>query len=239
MKWIRFACAAMALASPQMSHALILDFSQALGGAIGGNLGTNTYSSGPVTVDAFYLSGNAYTNQADSKHRPVTLFVRNESDDLGFGVCAPEDQSKKQCVPPSKFTGGGGNTNEVDNNGTLELLRLKLASGWTWDSVSLSTMRRAETGELWITDTPGLSKDLGSFASLYASFNGTRSHFRDIDLTGAAADATYLYFIPGAATNSGYMIWTVEVTQVPEPATVALFAMGLGMLGVARLRNQA
>ena len=58
MKWIRFACAAVALASPQMSHALILDFSQALGGAIGGNLGTNTYSSGPVTVDAFYLSAD-------------------------------------------------------------------------------------------------------------------------------------------------------------------------------------
>ena len=237
MKWIRLACAAAALALPQVSHALTLDFSQALGGAIGGNLGTNTFSSGPVTVDAFYLSGNTYTNQADSKKRPVTLFVRNESDDLGFGVCAPEDQSKSQCVPPSKFKGGGGNTNEIDNNGTKELLRLKLAPGWTWDSVSLSTMRKAETGELWFTDTPGLSKDLGSFASLYSSFNGTSSHFRDIDITGPAADATYLYFIPGSARNSGYMVWTVEVTQVPEPATVALVAVGLGMLGVMRVRK--
>lgn len=238
MKWIKLACAAVALASPQVSHALILDFSQALGGAIGGNLGTHTYSSGPVTVDAFYLNGNAYTNQNDSKNRPVTLFVRNEDDDLGFGVCAPEDQSKWQCAPPSKFKGGGGNTNEIDNNGTLELLRLKLAPGWTWESVSLSTMRKAETGQLWFSDTPGLNKDLSSFASLYSSFNGTSSHFRDIDLIGPVADATYLYFIPGTARNSGYMIWTVEVTQVPEPATVALFAMGLGMLGVMRLRKQ-
>jgi len=237
MKWIGFACAAAALALPQVSHALILDFSQVLGGEIGGNLATNTFSSGPVTVEAFYLNGNTYTNQVDSKKRPVTLFVRNEDDDLGFGVCAPEDQSRSACAKPGKFKGGGGNTNELDNNGTKELLRLTLAPGWTWDSVSLSTMRKAETGQLWFTDTPGLSKNLGSFASLYSSFPGTSSRFRDIDLAGAA-DATYLYFIPGTASNSGYMIWTVEVSQVPEPATVALLAMGLGMLGVTRLRKR-
>jgi hypothetical protein len=211
---------------------------QGTGRAIGGDLGTNTFTDGPVTVDASYLSGNTYTNQNDNKNRPVTLFVRNEHDDIGFGACAPEAQSKSHCVPPSKFKGGGGNTNELDNNGTLELLRLKLAPGWTWDSVSLSTMRTPETGLLWFTDTPGLSKDLSSFATLYSSFNGISSHFRDIDINGAASEATYLYFVPGQATNSGYMIWTVEVTQVPEPATVGFVVIGLGMLGFMRLRKR-
>lgn len=46
MQWIRLAWAALAFALPQTSHALILDFSQVLGGDQG-NLGTNTHTTGP------------------------------------------------------------------------------------------------------------------------------------------------------------------------------------------------
>lgn len=234
MNWIRLAWAAALFALPQASHALIVDFTQA---GQPGNLGSNTFTSGPVTVDAFYLSGKSYTNQADSKHRPVTLFVRNEDDDKGFGVCAPEDQSKSACAKPGKYHGGGGDTNELDNEGTKELLRLKLAPGWSWDKVLLSTISKDEKGELWFTDTPGLDKNLGSFASLLKAYKGTSSHFLEIGLSqGPAADATYLYFIP-TGNDTGHMIWQVGVTQVPEPATVGLLAVGLGMLGAVRLRK--
>src|SRR5215207_6675562 len=90
MKWSRLALAALALALPQAAHALTIDFSQA---GPAGNLGSNTYTNGPITVSAFYLNGNNYTN-ALSSNRPVTLFVRNEPfHDMGFGVCSPKEQT--------------------------------------------------------------------------------------------------------------------------------------------------
>jgi hypothetical protein len=117
------------------------------------------------------------------------------------------------------------------------LLRLKLAPGWTWEKIWLSTISKDEKGQLWFTDTPGLNKNLGSFASLYRSYTGTSSHLLEVDITGAAADASYLYFIPGPGGDTGYMIWTATVTQVPEPATWALVSIALGMLGATRLRR--
>ena len=52
MKWSRLALAA---------HALTIDFSQA---GPAGNLGSNTYTNGPISVSAFYLNGNNYTTVA-------------------------------------------------------------------------------------------------------------------------------------------------------------------------------
>ena len=123
----------------------------------------------------------------------------------------------------------------MDNQGTHDLLRFTLAAGWTFDSVKLSTLSKDEGGQLWYSDTPGSSKNLGSFASLLKAYTGTKSHFLDIDLSGTpAADATYLYFVP-TGKNAGHMIWQMNVTQVPEPATMAAVMLGLALLGAVRL----
>jgi hypothetical protein len=232
--------AAAAIALPQMAHALVIDFSQALGGAAG-NTGSGTYSSGPVTAEAFYRKGNNYTNALD-KGKPVTLFVRNEpSTDLGFGVCSPEEQSKSQCAKPPKFGGGGGDVNELDSKGTDEMIRLTLASGWTWDHVWLSSLDKEEKGELWISNSPGLNKKLSSFATLYKKYKGTKAEYLDIALTGDAEDTRYLYFIPTGDDND-HLVWKVEVSpiaQVPEADSFVLLAAGLGMLSVLRWRRVA
>jgi hypothetical protein len=100
-------CAAALAASAQAASALLLDFSQVVPGGKQGNLAVSSYAirNSPVSVDAYYRSGKTYTQQADSKGRRVTLFVRNEDDDLGFGVCAPEDQNKSACAKIGRVQG--------------------------------------------------------------------------------------------------------------------------------------
>ena len=239
MKWSRLALAALALALPQAAHALTIDFSQA---GPAGNFGSNTYTNGPVTVSAFYLNGNNYTN-ALSSNRPVTLFVRNEPlHDMGFGVCSPKEQTSSACAFPGKYKGGGGHTNELDNDGTKELIRLQLAPGWTWNSLLLSSIDN-EHGQLWYSNTPGLSKDFSSFASLYRAYDGAPSESQTLSILGDAADARYLYLVPGPkGSDNDHLLWMAsvsQVAQVPEPGTVSLLAIGLGVLGATRLRRRA
>jgi hypothetical protein len=239
MKWITLACAALVCTLPQAAHALTIDFSQA---GPPGNLGSSTYVNGPVSVSAFYLSGNSYTSAPD-KNRPVTLFVRNEPfHDMGFGVCAPKEQSKSQCAFPNKYDGSGGHTNELDNDGTKELIRLQLAPGWTWSSLTLSSIDN-EHGQLWYSDTPGLRKDFASFARLYQAYDGTPPERRDLSILGDAAEARYLYLVPGPkGSDNDQLLWMVtvgQVSQVPEPGTLAFAVVGLGVLGATRLRRAA
>ena len=239
MKWSRLALAALALALPQAAHALTIDFSQA---GPAGNLGSNTYTNGPISVSAFYLNGNNYTNALSSK-RPVTLFVRNEPlHDMGFGVCSPKEQTSSACAFPGKYKGGGGHTNELDNDGTKELIRLQLAPGWTWNSLLLSSIDN-EHGQLWYSNTPGLSKNFSSFASLYRAYDGTPSESQTLSILGDAADARYLYLVPGPkGSDNDHLLWMAsvsQVAQVPEPGTVSLLAIGLGVLGATRLRRRA
>jgi PEP-CTERM motif-containing protein len=240
MKWITLACAALVCTLPQAAHALTIDFSQA---GPPGNLGSSTYVNGPVSVGAFYLSGNSYTNAPD-KNRPVTLFVRDEPfHDMGFGVCAPKEQSKRQCAFPNKYDGSGGHTNELDNDGSKELLRLQLAPGWVWSSLTLSSLDKDEHGQLWYSDTPEFNKDLASFARLYQAYDGTRQEWRDVSILGDAADARYLYLLPGPkGSDNDHLLWLVtvsQITQVPEPGSVAFVVIGLGVLGATRLRRAA
>jgi len=78
MNWNKLACAAVLCALPQVSHALLLDFSQVLGGAQG-NLLVDHYviPNSPLTVDAFYLKGNNYTKPA-GQQGPSGHLVRSQ-----------------------------------------------------------------------------------------------------------------------------------------------------------------
>ena len=159
---------------------------------------------------------------------------------MGFGVCSPKEQSRSQCAYPDKYHGSGGHTNELDNDGTKELIRLQLAPGWTWSSLTLSSIDN-EHGQLWYSNTPGLNKDFASFAHLYEAYDGAPPEWRELPILGDAADARYLYLLPGPkGSDNDHLLWMATVTQisqVPEPGTVAFVAIGLGMLGAARLRK--
>jgi hypothetical protein len=57
-------------------------------------------------------------------------------------------------------------------------------------------------------------------------------------VTGAAAGATYLYFIPGpTGTDNDYLVWKADVQFVPEPGSLLLLAPALSAIVVGGWRN--
>jgi len=91
--------AAGLLTTTSPSEALVVDFSLAAP-APGGRLLTNTYTSGPVTVEAYYLnSAGNYVNT------DTYLSVRRQSGDNGFGVCSPGQVGRSACALVGTFTG--------------------------------------------------------------------------------------------------------------------------------------
>lgn len=145
--------AAVVIFGPGIATALVVDFSTPFSP---GNTGINTYTSGPVTAEAYYKpsSGADYTNAnatVNGVSQPLTLFERHNPDDHGFGVCSPKEQTNSACRPPATYTGGGGNVNELDNLGKSELIRLTLADGYHWLNVWISSLDSSEKGQIWYT----------------------------------------------------------------------------------------
>lgn len=205
---------------PQPVSALIIDFSQA--GT--GNLGTGTFTSGPVTVDAFYESNGVFINTGAS------LFVHNSAGRHGFGVCIP---SETGC--------GSGTDPELDNLGPTELIRLSLAPGWSWTDLSISaltTVILSDKGQILFANIDGLPGSF-DFATVFASFTAADGTEQTLPISGQAANAPFLYILPGpliTTNNDDFLVWMVTVEQtgapVPEPATALLLGVALAALSV-------
>lgn len=207
-----------AVLAPPAASALIIDFSLAGPGSIG----SPTYVNGPVRVDAFYRdeSGN-YVNTGD-----ISLFAKNTVGNHGFGVCSPSEA----CTPDGSA--------ELGNFVHDELIRLTLEPGWTWVNASVSALTdvdRLDRGQLLYAKIDALPGNL-SFATLLTSFSAASGTELDIPVTGEAASAQFLYFVPQPIdAHSDYLVWKVEVeqrTQVPEPATTLLLGVALAAVSL-------
>jgi len=235
------------IAAPMAANATLVDFST-LAAPPGGNLGVPTTTDNQIVIDAFSVSGSAFTQTN------TTLFIRNDGpNDNGIGVCGPSQQSSPDCAAVGTFGGGGGDTNEIDNAVVTELVRLTLPANSTWLSVVISSLdcngttncSNPESGQLWYanTDSLGTTNDLSTFATKFTDYVATSdaTAFLSINLTGAAASAKYLYFVPVGGSDNDHLVWQASYDQINRetsvPAPAGLLLLGSGLVAIVTRRR--
>jgi len=184
-----------------------------------------------VTAEAFYLNGTTYVNKDVAGATDTFLMVRNTVNDRGLGVCSPGQVGTAACGLPGSYVGGGGDINELANSisGKPELIRLKVDDGWDWQSVTVSSLDGGEKGKLLWSNSDSLSLATITGAAGVTSFvAGGSTEEPTFAVTGLAAGAKYLYFIPGPdGTDNDDLVWKADVQFVPGPASLFLLAPAL------------
>jgi len=114
-----------------------------------------------------------------------------------------------------------------DNGDEFDYIRFSTSSDWTVDLISIVLNG---TQSLLTFQRDGV----GSYIN--HTFSSTASN----DILGTNASGVYsLQFIPGS--NTGVVEYTARIniaSQVPEPSTLAIFALGLIGLASRRLKKQ-
>ena len=220
------------------ADAIVIDFSS----GPTGNLGTSHVEIMGVSVDGFYWDGDSWEQ--------ANLYRRNETNDHGLGVCS----TGEDCA-------AGGDFNELSNNVNPELIRLTLPAGFFWTGVGVSSLdtnggEAIERGQAFATSnsdpsslfpipntlTPGAFWEFAATADSGAAVEPT------FMVTGGTQFLEFIFFRPfdfsGGATygynrDNDYLVHTATIEPVPEPGTVALFAVGLAGLGLAIRRKKS
>lgn len=229
------AAAALALMAAPYANATTINFDFT---TLGSN---NTPLATSVNVNGIVAEGfnNNYAH-------PAALWLRNVPNDHGLGVCS---EGTAACSTL------GGDTNEIDNSGSFEAIRLTNTVGGVWTSLWVSSLDAdnkdgdIEFGRLLWSDCADVAMDpnctYGQFTFKYTDF-GTNVEGDILALAAAAGfdpTAKYLLFLPGGVGTIGsdndYLLWRGSIQTVPEPATLGLLGLGLLALGFGgrRLRR--
>lgn len=232
-----------AMAMPATAPAALIDFSQfsdAERAAINGK--QNTLEVGGLRVTA---ARNQFSPSLNIGAH-TSLWIRNDTDDHGLGVCSSAAASAEACGGAllDPLAAGQGDHSELGNNFRDEVIRLERPENSRWSDFwvsSLDTLRGPghEAGRFYWSEqaVPVLN------ALPYIRFNQTLlgwsaaqeegSIFDFLISQGFDANAQFVFFRADVSNgfDNDYLVYKAGITAVPLPSSVMLMgpaAMAMG-----------
>lgn len=203
----------------QAQALFIFDFTDpAFGSGQQGASMTYTVGTKSITVQAFSTILNPTSGGSGLPGTPA--IIRNGS--MGLGV-AGDGANTQIDNRPDAVTGAG-------DTGIFEWLAISSASG-PIIGVDLWQLNNGEEADLWRATAPDGTIGTFSFLNTINGTNPINPQFAPVNIQ----EGEFLLIAPGN-TLSGFRLRRVHI---PEPATLALFGLGLAGLAVARRRKAA